>query len=78
MRVIEKQVLTTVVVPFPEQVAADVMAIHHVLDLLITDYFPPGQPVNGRDANCMLPLLQNLSEQARRAACNIDHLARGC
>lgn len=81
MRVIERPVMYTAIVPAPEMVADDVMALHTILDLLIAQHFTPTSPlggVNGLIASEVLPILQHVSEQARRAACNIEHLARGC
>jgi hypothetical protein len=79
-RVIDRPVMATVMIPSPEQVAKDVMALHHVLELLIADLSHTPHPLAGLNASLsskVLPILNNVSEQARRAACNIDHLATG-
>lgn len=78
MRVIEKSVMATVIVPSPEEVAADVMALHTILELLIAQHYTP-KGLQGQRADIatdVVPILRHVSEQARRAAINIMHLAR--
>ncbi len=64
--------------PIPENLAEQVMAIHHVLQLLITSNTPPvkdwrnGKSFDGET----LTVLRQVAEQARLAACDIDRLAR--
>lgn len=79
-RVINRPVLATVTIPEPEQVAQDVMALHHVLEVLIAEHYTPKHPLQGINAEIsskVLPILRHVSEQARRAAINIEHLANG-
>ena len=80
LKVVQREVLVTVAIPSPEQVAQDVMALHKILEMLIAEHYTPkgleGQ--RGDIASGVVPVLRHVSEQARRAAINIDHLARGC
>jgi len=76
---VARPLITRTVVPDPDRVSEDVMALHHVLEALIAAEFSPQglEGLNCRLAANVLPILRHVSEQARRAAMNIDHLARG-
>ena len=64
--------------PDPDKLAEQVMAIHHILELLIAQHYTP-TGLEGQRADIatdVVPILRHVSEQARLAACSIDRLAR--
>ena len=70
--------LVYVEMPDPDQLAEQVMAIHHILELLIAQHYTP-TGLEGQRADIatdVVPILRHVSEQARLAACSIDRLAR--
>lgn len=62
--------------PTPEQLAEDAMALHVILENLLLAHFGPRKGHNAVITTYVEPVLQFVSERARRLGNDIDRLAR--